>query len=492
VATHLVRVEIASRRVTSWIPVPAELGGGGAIWGWGGIAYSAAQDALFVATGNAFEGGSNRGAAFSEAAGYGEQLVELNRDLRVVGASHAPEIPNGEDSDFIGSPVIARTRGCGELVGAANKNGELYLWHAGDIAVGPFASIPVQGVDFDHPLLTNAAWNPVLQSFYVVTFTEVVRVTLDDACRPSVVWRRPFGKSTLNSSPTVAGALVWLALSGKPATLLGIEARSGAIRFRREIGGMSFAAPTVIDGRLFEDARHGFATAGAARSRGVNAVGTAPGSTSWSDARHGWESRETGVFATENGGRTWRRVFARPAQNVLRTSPAAGVISVGSAPSSCNCTARRLWTRDGGRTWHETLELGASFTGRGRALYWWSDSTLQQVIGWPPRSGSLQSRLLERFAEPIADAAPTDGGVAVLLTDAGHGWDDPPHVELDRGGRWESLDLPATGGEVLAVRLAADWPRLTVTGVAVDGPPRSVAWRSNNGGRTWTVASRRG
>ena len=42
---------------------------GGAIWGWGGITYSAAQDALFVVTGNAFEGGSNIGAAFSEDAG---------------------------------------------------------------------------------------------------------------------------------------------------------------------------------------------------------------------------------------------------------------------------------------------------------------------------------------------------------------------------------------------------------------------------------------
>ena len=77
----LIRVSLADRKVSSWTVVPPELGGGGGIWGWGGVAYSAKRDSLFVVTGNAFEGGSNKGAAFSEAAGYGEHLVELSRDL---------------------------------------------------------------------------------------------------------------------------------------------------------------------------------------------------------------------------------------------------------------------------------------------------------------------------------------------------------------------------------------------------------------------------
>jgi len=173
----------------------------------------------------------------------------------------------------------------------------------------------------------------------------------------------------------------------------------------------------------------------------------------------------------------------------LSATSSAGSPGVGSAPTACNCTARRFWTSDGGRTWHETLGLGANFAGRGASLYWWSGSTLEQVTGWPARTGALRSQPVARFSAPIADVAAVDGGVAALLTNAGRGWDDPPHVELLRAGRSETLDLPASGGEVLAARLAADWPRLTVTGVAVDGPPRSVTWRSTNGGQTWTIAS---
>jgi hypothetical protein len=60
----LIRVQIAGRRVSTFTVVPKALGGGGSIWGWGGVAYSRQQDALFAVTGNAFEGGTNVGSAF--------------------------------------------------------------------------------------------------------------------------------------------------------------------------------------------------------------------------------------------------------------------------------------------------------------------------------------------------------------------------------------------------------------------------------------------
>ena len=62
----LIRVRLADRRVSRFLPVPKALGGGGSIWGFGGPAYSARQDSIFVVTGNAFEGGTNTGAAFDE------------------------------------------------------------------------------------------------------------------------------------------------------------------------------------------------------------------------------------------------------------------------------------------------------------------------------------------------------------------------------------------------------------------------------------------
>src|SRR5262249_3550406 len=68
------RVDLASRAVGEWVSVPASLGGGGGVWGWGGTAYSESRDALFAVTANAFSGGTNVGSAFTESAGYGEHL----------------------------------------------------------------------------------------------------------------------------------------------------------------------------------------------------------------------------------------------------------------------------------------------------------------------------------------------------------------------------------------------------------------------------------
>ena len=99
------RVGLATGAVSRWISVPFALGGGGGVWGWGGIAYSAGRDSLFVATGNAFRGGSNKGKRFREWAGYGEQLVELSQPLGARG-DHPEEVKEPRDLDFVGSPVL--------------------------------------------------------------------------------------------------------------------------------------------------------------------------------------------------------------------------------------------------------------------------------------------------------------------------------------------------------------------------------------------------
>jgi len=162
----LIRVSLGDRQVSSWTSVPESLGGGGGIWGWGGAAYSAGRDAIFVVTGNAFEGGSNTGADFSEAAGYGEQLVELTRDLDVVAAS-GPGLTGFSDVDFVGSPVVLDTNDCGELVGAQAKNGIFFAWKADDVSSGPVWSLKLQKADPETPLLSQPTWSSRFRSFYV-------------------------------------------------------------------------------------------------------------------------------------------------------------------------------------------------------------------------------------------------------------------------------------------------------------------------------------
>src|SRR4029453_14058626 len=98
------RVDIATGGVSQWEVVPKRLGGGGGVWGWGGLAYSAARGSLNAVTGNAFEGGLNRGKRFREYAGYGERLVELGTDPRVRAPRPPPEHRQVEEHHLLRSP----------------------------------------------------------------------------------------------------------------------------------------------------------------------------------------------------------------------------------------------------------------------------------------------------------------------------------------------------------------------------------------------------
>jgi hypothetical protein len=480
----LIRVEVATRHVSTWTVVPPELGGGGSIWGWGGPAYSSAQKALFVVTGNAFEGGTNTGAGFDEAAGYGEQLVEVSPDLQVLAASHPSDVPSPGDFDFIGSPVIFTPPGCDELVAAANKDGHVYLWDSAAIASGPVAEVALQATSQDQPFLTQIAYDASTKSLYASTFTSLLRIEVEGCRSARVVWRAGYPSPTLQGSPTVAGALVWVALSGAPARMRGYDAATGRLRYDRAVGGISFAPPVAVTGRLYDGADHGFADRSAVSTHAEPTAARARAYTSWSDKLHGWQSREGGVFSTDDGGRTWQRIYPTYAQRVVRLSASDGVISVGTGAVACACRERQLWTRDGGRSWHETRALGPSFVGAGADLYTWAGSAVRRAV-WPPR----RSTPLTTLRESIADAAPIPGGVAVLLTDSGRSWDNSARVVEVRGHTQSTIALPNEPGQVLARALTAAWPSLVVrTYVFTTNGRKTVTWRSTDGGRTWHAA----
>src|SRR5262249_27754819 len=147
----------------------------------------------------------------------------------------------------------------------------------------------------------------------------------------------------------------------------------------------------VVGGRIFVDARHAFAGGGATPSTPVDDAVNVAEHTSWADGRHGWQSRETGLYATDDAGATWRRLRDSPPLRVDRTSRNAGVISVGT-PTPCNCTTTRLWTKNGGRTWAKTRLVADGFAGRGRFLFSWNAGALNRIAPWPPKGSRLQTR----------------------------------------------------------------------------------------------------
>lgn len=495
------RVDASTRSVAQWLAVPLSAGGGGGDWGWGGLAFDPDINMLFAATSGAFDGGTNTGGAFTEFTGYGDQLVELTPNLTVATGSHPSDLPDRQDLDFVGSPVVFDRPGCGELVAAVDKDDTVYLWQASALASGPIAEVPIQQYDIGDPMLAQLAWSPSLDSLYTATGTQLVRIAVTARCGASISWRTPLGTHTENGSPTISGNTVWIAVNGKP-TLSGYNATSGKRMFQTPLGGTTLTAPTIIDGRLvigtFTGLVEGFAFGKpATRSlTSARAPAAAVSAVSWSSASDAWEARDTGVFATENAGRTWHEIYDEPALSVLRMSSSAGVIELGVAPGPCMCVTRKLWTNDDGGTWHVTDAIGSDYVGSAGNLYWWSGGALRVIADFPPANDEkpLDAKLAVSLPDgTIVGAAQTGSGFAFLVSNRvdGRHWDTDPRVVLADGTAVQTIRLPsAPAGEILAESISADGNSLTVTGEDFGADPvAAVQWSSVDGGQTWTLDS---
>ena len=277
---------------------------------------------------------------------------------------------------------------------------------------------------------------------------------------------------------------------------------------------------------------------------------TPPPRISWADDRHrfGWvevgspsdpppaEPRCRGarrgttegyICATENGGRTWRRIF-KAGEGLIyiadftRTSLTSGIVAIGRE-SLPRRTLRNgvFWTRDNGRHWYETTRIGASTEGRGRLLFWISRSrhVLYQVQPWPPRvrvrcrgffvrhavaqrpqrggnicvgsrhdAGMSSTRVAELPAgfAVFSALASIPNGVAALVT----GDARTPRILIRQGRAGELRTLPPAprAGEHGDYELEVSWPRILVSARQhADFKAFRTVWTSDDGGFTWTV-----
>jgi sugar lactone lactonase YvrE len=496
------RVQIATGALSQWEVVPKRLGGGGGVWGWGGLAYSATRDSLYAVTGNAFEGGTNSGKRFREYAGYGERIVELGPDLRVRGSSHPRDIRQKNDLDFVGSPVLFRRSVCGEVAAALNKNGFLYLWRTRRLAAGPVSSLRLSSPTLAAPLLSQAAYSPRTGALYVSTPGRLVRVDVDGKCRARVAWSRKVGSGLFNGSPTIAGDTVWLVENANAGSaLVAFRATSGEPRLQARLAAPSYVAPTVAGGRIYVPTYtggvQGFALASVLGRQSGGAGTSLNEYRSFSDGLHGWASREDGVYSTDDGGATWRLVYPRSAVRVARVSPASGMIAVGDRISRCGCRQVRLWTANGGASWTRTPgAVGSGFAAAAGTLWWWRGASLYRAAAWPPGPRGLKGVRIAAGKGAIVDVQPVPGGAVALVSRrvGGLGFDRAPLLRFAQNGSVRNRILPAVGGDVLVRSLEVAWPEIAVHGVDVTAFTRreegSVLWRSVDGGATWTVSRR--
>jgi PQQ-like domain len=452
-----------------------------------------------VATGNAFEGGSNTGKRFREWARYGEHIVELSPDLSVRSAHHPPRINSVADLDFVGSPVLFPHRSCGELVAVLNKDGYLYGWRSARLRAGTIFRLRLSNPKRAAPLLTQLAYSPLTGAVYASTPSRLVRVDVDKRCKGRVRWSRRVGNGLFNGSPTIAGNTVWLAENAiGGSALLGFDARTGRNRFRAKLGGPTYVAPTIVGDRLYLPSYNGGVQGFVLDSGRSRVVGTdespLPEHRSFSNGLYGWASREDGVYASDDGGRSWRLIYPRNAIRVARVSAQTGMISLGDRVTDCGCRQVRLWTADAGVHWHATKEgAGGGFVGGGGTLWWWRGGSLFRAAVWPPAKQGLRRRRVARIKGVILDAKPVPDGIAALAGSrvAGIHFDNTPRILLVRGAVVTVMTLPAVPGEVLARSLEVAWPQITVRGVDVAAFSRglqgSLTWRSFDGGASWRV-----
>jgi outer membrane protein assembly factor BamB len=250
-------VDVKTRKVARWNAVPFSLGGGGGMWGWGGLAYDAPSSSLLAVTGDALPGGTNIGKKFDESAAYAEHIVQLGLDLRLR-ASQAPQrYRHYVDQDLTGTPVVMRAPGCPPLVAGESKNGNLYVWRLNRIASGVYWRKKVAT-----KLNGQPAWSPLTRSLYVVGHQSAFRFQLGPAptCQFTQVWSVPLVGFAVNGPPLIFGNTIWFTVSSDQ-TLWTMDATTGALLWKGGLAEAAYAPPAIVDGRVYQAGFSGLVSA---------------------------------------------------------------------------------------------------------------------------------------------------------------------------------------------------------------------------------------
>jgi Kelch motif len=296
-------------------------------------------------------------------------------------------------------------------------------------------------------------------------------------------------------------------------------------------------------------------------SASAGGAATSPyvGPATWADARHGWaahindgacrpywEGGDSVLCATEDGGRTWRRIFVGGNYifQAVRTSRQAGIVSTGAWGHY------EYWSRDNGKHWYRIALDGFEYgvigstvphlAGRGTHLYYahapsngtsGGRITISRLTPWPPPgpaecAGPWSRSVLgwPEHATPVHETGniclgpPVDAGTSasVVLTLEGRLWrlaplpggffalywpqGDGEHLTavVHRNGATTTRELPRpvfdAEMEPDSPQLRIDWPALAVVLVYRTTPgyreSEEVVWRSTDGGGMWSKSQR--
>jgi outer membrane protein assembly factor BamB len=225
-------------------------GDGGGIWGYGGVSAEGDGSFLYTGVGNAHVFDPACGCDRDDAP-FGDQLVKLTPDLRVVDSNRPPGIDPEGDQDFGSAPLLFQPHGCPPLAAANNKNGVLYIWDRTNLAAGPIAGFGVG--DAQAPFVGQPSWSSRLQTIFDAearvpragdkTGNGVVAIKasyLD--CHFEEIWRAGIGDGN-QAPPLVVGSVVFA--GGGTEGLYALDGRTGAVLWAQPTDGAGTFSPLI-------------------------------------------------------------------------------------------------------------------------------------------------------------------------------------------------------------------------------------------------------
>ena len=225
-------------------------GNGGGIWGYGGVSAEPDGSFLYTGVGNAHVYDPACDCDRDDAP-FGDQLVKLTPDLRVVDSDHPPGIDPEGDQDFGSAPLLFQPHGCPPLAAANNKNGVLYIWDRTNLAAGPLTGFGVG--DAEAPFVGQPSWSSRLQTIFdsearvprtgPKTGNGVVAIKASYlGCHFEEIWQTAIGDGN-QAPPLVVGNVVFA--GGGTEGLFALDGRTGAVLWAQPTDGASTYSPLV-------------------------------------------------------------------------------------------------------------------------------------------------------------------------------------------------------------------------------------------------------
>jgi hypothetical protein len=225
------------------------------MWGWGGVSVDPAGRGLFVGVGNSHVLDPSC-QCYVDDAGYGNAMVKLSRDLRVLGWHRPPTVPNVGDMDFGAAPLLFQPPGCPPLAAANNKNGMMYVWNRDRLGQGTrFRALLGGGPGFVGQPSYSPARRMLFEGHVSVVRNGrkigdgVAAFSVDRRCRFHLVWKRNTGLG--NEPPPVVIGDVVFAAGGDAGGYVALSALKGDVLWRFPTQGSTYSPPIAAGGRIF-------------------------------------------------------------------------------------------------------------------------------------------------------------------------------------------------------------------------------------------------